>query len=294
MYTKILHFLIINSLILILISCSNEPSIIKPTKTGNNAPNIIAHRGIGSNMQIIDKDTIFENTLNAVKYGFTYFDGVEVDIQMSKSGTIWLFHNDDLHCFDNLTPKCIPNSTDSEIIKLNKRLPDWQKLCTLEDVMRYQSKETTKKYISLDVKGYFKNTCIKDRNISSKYMQDIANKIIKLAKKYNTEDYTLVETDYKEVLSTIKQNSSTSIECYLLGYNNFIKKMNTALKNNYDGLSFNMNDTSLNIKNIKELHNNNLKIQIWTVNINDKKQMALDLGVDFIQSDVIFENKVKP
>ena len=70
--------------------------------------------------------------------------------------------------------------------------------------------------------------------------------------------------------------------------------MNTALKNNYDGLSFNMNDTSLNIKNIKELHNNNLKIQIWTVNINDKKQMALDLGVDFIQSDVIFENKVKP
>ena len=273
MNNKYLSFLISLSFLLSIVSC-------------NNNPHIIAHRGTGIEIQIINNDTIFENTLAAVKYGFANFDGVESDIQMSKSGTIWLFHNDDLPCFDTLKPICIPSSTDEDIIKLNNKLANWRKLCTLEDVFKYQS-TLNNKYISLDVKGYFKTTCLKERSVSNEYMHNIAKEIIRLAKKYNLENYTLVETDYKEVLNTIKEKS-LNIECYLLGYNNFTDKMNYAIKKNYDGLSFNMNDTSLNKKNIKILHDNNLKIQIWTVNINNMKKHALDLSPDFIQSDVVF------
>ena len=261
------------SLIISLVSCNTEPRII-------------AHRGTGSEIKIINEDTIFENTLAAVKYGFTNFDGVESDIQMSKSGTIWLFHNDDLYCFDTISPKCIPSSTDKEIIELNTKLPYWRRLCTLEDVYKYQT-TVDNKYISLDVKGYYKATCIKDRDVSNEYMHDIAKEIIRLARKYQLEDFTLVETDYKEVLNTIKKDSSI-IECYLLGYNNFTDKMNYAIQKNYDGLSFNIKDTSLNKRNIELLHSNKLKIQIWTVNIANKKKHAIELQPDFIQSDVIF------
>jgi len=282
--TKIaLYIFSISLFISTLISCNNEHKV----EPKEYSLHILAHRGTGRQMQIIDNDTIFENTLAAVKYGFTHFDGVETDIQMSKSGTIWLFHNDELLCLDTLNPMCIPNSTDDEILEHNKHLPSWRRLCTLEQVISYQSKQVDIKYISLDVKGYFKNTCIKGRNISNEYMLDIAHKIILLAKKYNTENYTLVETDYREVLNTIK-DESTNIECYLLGYSNFTDKMNYAIKKGYDGLSFNMNDSSLTAKNIEQLHNNNLKIQIWTVNVSSKKPIALKLGADFIQSDVVF------
>ena len=270
---KYLFLFISITIIISIVSCNNEAKII-------------AHRGTGSEIKIINEDTIFENTLAAVKYGFDNFDGVESDIQMSKSGTIWLFHNDELYCIDTLSPKCIPSSTDKEIIELNKKLPNWRKLCTLEDVFKYQS-TLNNKYISLDVKGYFKTNCIKERDVSNEYTHTIANEIIRLSKKYELENYTLVETDYKEVLNTVKKESS-SIECYLLGYNNFTDKMKYAIEKNYDGLSFNMNDTSLNKRNIELLHSNNLKIQIWTVNIADKKKKATELQADFIQSDIIF------
>ncbi len=276
-------FLFIITLVFLIISCNNKPQIVNNYK----GPKILAHRGTGREIQLINNDTIFENTFAAAKYGFANFDGIEADIQMSKSGTIWLFHNDELFSTDSLNIRCIPGSTDDEILEFNKQLPKWRRLCTLEQVMTYQSTEVKNKYISLDVKGYFKNSCIKGRNISNKYMQDIAKEIIRLAKEYNIEKYTLVETDYKEVLNTVKRESS-NIECYLLGYNNFYGKMEQAIENNYDGLSFNMEDTSLNFNNIKKLQKKNLKIQIWTVNINKKKQKALKLEADFIQSDVVF------
>ena len=291
MKLKFFIIVLITSSILSILSCNNssKPTINKNPKIEkhvNVIPKIIAHRGTGSEIKIINEDTIFENTLAAVKYGFDNFDGVESDIQMSKSGTIWLFHNDDLYCFDTLSPKCIPSSTDKEIIELNTKLPYWRQLCTLEDVYKYQT-TVDNKYLSLDVKGYFKTTCIKNRNISDEYMHNIAKEIIRLAKKYNLENNTLVETDYKEVLNTIKNETST-IECYLLGYSNFTDKLNYAIEKRYDGLSFNMNDTSLNIKNIELLHNHKLKIQIWTVNIAKKKNHAIGLQPDFIQSDVVF------
>ncbi len=255
------------------------------TNISNKDPKILAHRGSGTIMQIIGKDTIIENTIAAAKYGFDNFDGIEIDIQMSKSGTIWLYHNSDL--YNNDTQKCILNSTDEEIITLNKDLPKWKQLCTLEDVFVYHSLLNKDKYISLDVKGYFNATCLEGRNISNEYQQNIADEIIRLAKKYKLENSVMIETDYKEVLDHITDNYDT-LKCYFLAYRDFNKKLQEAIDCNYDGLSFSIKDTSLNKANIKKLHNKGLTIQIWTIRNNKEKQKALDLGADFIQSDVIF------
>ncbi len=255
------------------------------TNISNKDPKILAHRGSGTIMQIIGKDTIIENTIAAAKYGFDNFDGIEIDIQMSKSGTIWLYHNSDL--YNNDTQKCILNSTDEEIITLNKDLPKWKQLCTLEDVFVYHSLLNKDKYISLDVKGYFNATCLGGRNISNEYQQNIADEIIRLTKRYKLENSVMIETDYKEVLDHITDNYDT-LKCYFLAYRNFNKKLQEAIDCNYDGLSFSIKDTSLNKANIEKLHNKGLTIQIWTIRNNKEKQKALDLGADFIQSDVIF------
>jgi len=253
----------------------------------NREKRVLAHRGSGSQLNIINGDTIYENTLKAIKYAFENFDGAEIDIQMSKSGTIWLYHNDELYTIDSLTPICIPSAKDSEIITLNSKLPIWKKLCTLEDILTYQSSLKDEKYISLDVKGYFKATCIDKRSVSNEYQHNIAKKIIALANKYNLENLILVETDYQEVLNYIKRNNN-DIECYFLAYDNLIKKVDFAKEKDYDGISFNFNDSSLNNENIKYLHNNSLKIQIWTIHNKTDKQKTLNLDVDYIQSDILF------
>ncbi|MCK5846073.1 MAG: glycerophosphodiester phosphodiesterase [Bacteroidales bacterium] len=271
---KLKHFILLTAVISMLYSCNNDSKII-------------AHRGSGNEISIDNYDTIFENTIAAAKYGFKNFDGIEVDVQMSKSGTIWLYHNSDLYSFDTLSPRCIPSSTDAEIIAINSNLPKWQQLCKLDEVLKYQNSLDDDKYISLDIKGYFENSCLPKQNISWEYQKEIATEIIRLYNKYDLGDLLLVETDYTYFLDEIVRDYN-KIEVYYLGFNNFTTKMDFAIKHNYTGLSFNMNDTSLNERNIKTLHDKGLKIQIWTVNNNSKKQKALDLNADYIQSDVVF------
>lgn len=269
--------LLIVAIILIFASSCHKNHKVVDTK-------VLCHRGAGVGYNYVNDDTIYENTLSAVKYGFTHFDGVEVDVQRSKSGTLWVFHNSDLFIVDSLSPVCVPASNDVQIRNLNSKLPNYKRLCTLEEVLKYRISLKSQKYISLDVKGYFEESCIPGRNASKEYQVSTAEEIVRLVEIYNLQDYVLVETDYLDVLRTVKKLNS-NISCYLLGYNSFEERLDKAKEINVDGLSFNFGDSSLTQESVERLHQANMQIQVWTITSEEELIRAKNLKVDFIQTD---------
>lgn len=273
---RLYKFIILAIVFITVFSCEKKENVIE-TK-------VLCHRGSGIGFSYINGDTIYENTLEAVKYGFAHYDGVEIDIQKSKSGTLWVFHNSDLFHADSSTAICVPSSTDEQIRNLNLELPHFQKLCTLEEVLAYRSILKESKYISLDIKGYFEVNCIEGRNVSKEYQMATAQEIVRLIEKFNLQNFVLVETDYLDVLTKVKELNS-DISCFVLGYNSFDKRFEKAEEINVNGLSFNFRDSSLTAEAINKLHSEDMKIQVWTITSEKELIKAKALKVDFIQTD---------
>ncbi len=265
------HLLLSLLLSLLLFSCQNKTKIL-------------CHRGSGIGFNINKGDSIYENTMDAVKFGFDNYDGIEIDIQKSKDGTLWVFHNSDFEIKDSLCPICIPNATDSEILILNTKLPPYKRLSRLEEVLKYRKSLNSNQYISLDIKGYFDTDCLSKRNVSKEYELNTANEIVRLINKYNLQEYVMVETDYLRVLQRVKALDST-ISTFVLGYNNFNQRLAIAQKIKANGLSFNIHDTSLSQKAIERLHDKGMKIQVWTISSEVEKKKAKEMKADFIQTD---------
>ena len=80
----------------------DNPIVGIPTK-------VLMHRGNGFNTDFV------ENTLPAAAYGLSVLDGVELDIQMSKEGTLWLDHDNEVKDCDGGVIGCFQDLTDQEI-----------------------------------------------------------------------------------------------------------------------------------------------------------------------------------
>lgn len=232
---------------------------------------LLGHRATGSNV----KSGFLENTMPAVEEALKYADGIEVDVQMSSSGTLWMYHNS---LFTNLCPEsqkitdsldihCVLSSPDNLIQKLRLCYDTLQeKIYPLEELMELLSSDKYKdKIVSLDVKGYFDQKCIPGNNVDEKYLREVNDNLYAMILKYNLIDRVIVETDYTFLLKLLKATDS-NIQCFLLGYNNLPSKVDKAYALGMDGISFNLNDSTLNNSNVAYLKSKGLKLQLWTIN----------------------------
>ena len=73
------------------------------------------HRGNGFNTDFV------ENTLPAAEYGLSVLDGIEQDIQISKDGTLWLDHDNEVYDCEGNNIGCFQTLTDDEIRWLRVR-----------------------------------------------------------------------------------------------------------------------------------------------------------------------------
>ncbi len=210
-------------------------------------------------------------------------DGVEVDIQISEDGTLWLAHDVELPDCDGISYKCFPKFSDEEIIALDSCNGDTRNFTKLENVFLLMSSTYPEKYISIDVKPWF--GCGMSEVGLLAGMSSTAEEIIRLTEKYNLQNRVMVESASIAFLNNIKNNSK-GIECYFLTFENFEKGTSTALKNGYAGISFKYNE-SLNADYVKVLHKKGLRIQIWTINTEEDLLEALLIKPDFIQTDNI-------
>lgn len=133
--------------ILILISsCSKDISDYPDSISPFTRTHILAHKAGGGNDNPHE-----ENTLEAAIYGFSILDGIETDIQMSRNGTLWLYHDEIIKDPDN-KDKRIPGLTDTEINVLIKT--HGLKLNTLNEILQWKQDNNNNDYISLDIKSW--------------------------------------------------------------------------------------------------------------------------------------------
>jgi len=113
-----------------------------------------------------------DNTREAVEYALSMegCDGIEIDVQLSADGELWLFHNTNLELETN-TSGCVPNLNFSDLNQTHYTTFGKEKLVRLRDLDTSYFKG---KKILLDIRHY--NECASqfvDQNAMISHLQEI-------------------------------------------------------------------------------------------------------------------------
>jgi len=240
------------------------------------APQKIVHRGGESQFHL-------ENTLEGVKRSLREFDGVEVDVQISKSESIWLSHSSDVYqCSAKL--KCFPETLDSEIKAILNCNGTEFSYTNLEDVFKFMKDSFPLKPICIDMKGWV--PCSVNSVDIEGMLRREGELIIILAQKYGLAQNLLFETETTSVLDYLHSKKSGA-GIYLTSYGDFERAVLIALKQNYSGISFKTNiGEKLSKDKIDLLHRKGLKIIVWNLLNKDEIAYYESIGVDYIQFDL--------
>jgi glycerophosphoryl diester phosphodiesterase len=262
-------FLFIVILVFVLAGCNNAG-----VETEYPETRILGHRGSGHTSEEFQ-----ENTFSSVINAFKRLDGAEADIQCSKDGTIWLFHDASLPGNELL---CVPGATDRELDELSRESENFT-ITRLEEIFDYMIQMEETPVLSLDVKGHFTNGCFETNNAPNSYFDLMAQSLSDLLALYPLHAHVVVETDYVYFLDLIKE-LEPQLELYLLGYRNFRERIEKALEKGYQGISYNFKDEFLTHEEIELARQNGLKVQLWTIYTQDDMEVALSWKPAFIQT----------
>lgn len=270
---KSIYFIVIA----IFFSCSKTENFVI-TKLPEPATKILGHMGSGSGNQLYEEDT-FEGA----KFGLSQLNGIELDLQISKSGTLWLGHNSALPDCSIYYAGCFSAFSDDELMKLDSCLGNEITYSRLEEVFIFMAENYPEKHISLDVKAWF--PCLIARLNTISQMNKIADEIVRLAIKYKLERNILVESATQSFLNRVRSKSK-EIECYYMALDKFENAMELAAKNNYSGISYKFKtNENLTPELVETYRTKGLKLQLWTVNSAEAIQKALLLKPDYLQTD---------
>ncbi len=189
-------------------ACHKDTSHYPEKANPYTSTHFLAHKtGGGSN------NPYKENTLEAAIYGFAHLDGVEADIQKSRDGTLWLYHDEIIKTKDG-KDKRIPGLTDNEIRDI---ITDCKlQLNTLEELLQWKQENNNKDYISLDIKSWLPT---KYSNTQG-YLIEVADAICLLSKKYKCGTFLLTECENAYCLKRIKEKDA-DIACFLCSYGDY-------------------------------------------------------------------------
>ncbi len=241
------------------------------------APTIdMAHRA-GGNLSFRD------NTLEAVMNALPLVGGIEVDVMLSKSRTVWLSHSPKvIDCAGE--QKCFSETFDSEIRDITNCNGADISYTTLEQVMQYMDQNNIRKSISIDLKGWA--PCGGEGIDVEGIMRLEAEEIIRLGHKYHLNEYLLFETEIASVLKWIKEKDS-SVQTYYTTFGDFERGMLQALDHGFTGISYkSFFADELNAGLISMLHKKGLRINAWNIPDNLHAQQLRDINCDFIQIDL--------
>jgi glycerophosphoryl diester phosphodiesterase len=223
------------------------------------------------------------NTYKACIYGLPLLDGIECDLQKSRSNTLWLNHSPLISSCGTFAENCFASLSDNSIIQIDSCLGVDKDYTTLERIFAYMHDNYPNKYISLDVKAW--SPCdIAGLNITQE-MNEMGQAIINLTIKYNLQHKVMVESETGDFLYYVKTHSSF-IETYLSTNGDFELGVSRALNAGFSGVSFKYKYLeTITKEHIDLIHKKGLKIQLWTLNDSIDMAEALALKPDFIQTD---------
>lgn len=266
--------IIIGTLLLLYSSC--ERIEYYPDRPLNNIkPYVLGHAGSG----IVGRGDTMESCIN----GLILSDGIEIDLQMSADGTLWLSHGEGTIPCKAFGEECFHVISDSRIEEINTCLGTADSYPRLTTVFEYINLHHPDSFVSLDVKVW--EPCgLSDLNVT-RNMNILAQKIIDLTQQYKLEHQIMVESEVGDFLYYVRTHSDF-IETYLTTLGDYELGVSRALESEFSGISFKYQfSESISKEQIDLLHRKGLKIHLWPVNGTEDIEEAKLLGADFIQTD---------
>jgi glycerophosphoryl diester phosphodiesterase len=277
--------IIIFSLTMITFFGCDKVELDRIKNLNNNRIQIIGHGGSG--FQSINNQlphNSFTSVVNAVEQLGT--DGVEIDIQISKDGNIFMYHDEKLHTMTDCDD-CLYNH-DAEYIKKCRFKNNFdvniftnEKVTPLEEVVVRFSQRKIKPIILLDVKTIL--ACAGGANTETSIRTNMSNAIAALIIKHSAWDWIYVESDDVQLLQKVRQ-LNPNIKCIL--YQPISSEtIQVAKENNFFG--FVCSNVTTSADQVQMAHNANLFVVLFSVKSRDGVMEAIKKNPDFIETDSI-------
>jgi len=281
-YIRFGCFLLIVGLVVLFEQCQKDSATTPPMETDVQ---FLGHKGSGSSSI---NPSIIENTLPAVQKGLTTLTGVELDLQMSLDGTIWLFHDLDLSgsSCNTTVHKTIILSYDTDIAKIN--------ICTTKAVDRiYRLSEfitfwnqASPFYVSLHIKLDFPKDSINKAVIGGEaiYLSKFADNLAKIIPSVKDPGKIMLEVYDATFCKRIHQ-LIPGIKVCLIKEVTFPKQIDDAIALGYDGVSCTFDEPTLTGSEVTRAQSNGLIVQLWTPDTKQELATAFGFHPNTIQTD---------
>lgn len=284
--SKLLPTILVSLLFLLFNTQCQKNSEPVPDLNTELSVKILGHKGGGNNSF---NDLHIENTLPSVQDGLKSLDGVEVDLQMSLDGTIWMFHHTDIgeSCCDPSYHHAIPLLTDSEILNIKICSGTKQsRIYRLAELIDFWNADSKGFYISMHVKLDFPANTFASSIIGGevKYLSKMADGLAKLLTTQNHQDQLFLEV-YDSAFCTKIHSSISNIKVCLLKEVSFQQQIIDALNLGYDGVSCIFTEPTLTASEVKRAQDNGLVVHLWTPDTEKELRSVYDLHPNFIQSN---------
>lgn len=291
-------FIVAATSLLLCNSCSKINSVDenfvksqKPSKgtTSKVQVKFLGHRGAGSNNY---NDVNMENTIPSVVEALKVLEGVEVDMQMSLDGTIWLFHDADINrslCNPGAA-RSIPTMRDSEISQL--------KLCSrtkkgrvykFSELITLWNSYPKGFYIAMHIREDFPAATYNAVNGRPAYLKRLADMLAKEIElstlKHSADQFLIEEEDLVLPNQLRKYPVGKKVKYFLFEYKTFDRLVADAIVMGFDGVSVNFTSSGLSAKKIQAAQARNIAVQVWTPYYDKDVQKVYNMRPDFIQTD---------
>lgn len=232
-------------------------------KLSNKKPLMIAHRGLSS----FEK----ENTMASFIAGgnHTYY-GMECDIHVTKDNVIVVCHDSNLERVSGVN-LVIEESTYEEIQQVN--LYDVKK----ENNWPYLKVPTFEEYLDCCIR-YNKVAVIEFKFL---FKEEDVYRVIEIVKSRNYLDKCVfISFVYENLTFVRKYDSNSNVQFLLAEYKDEL--IERCIKESVD---IDIHYSLLNQERIDYLHQNNLKINVWTVDDPEIGEKLSEMKVDFITTN---------
>ena len=251
----------------------------------------LGHKGNGSNNY---HDDILENTLPAAVFALQSMDGVELDVQASLDGTLWIYHDASVYGAScnggGDTEEEIPTMYDSEIEQLlicHKTKRD--RIYKLQEVVDYWNSHPGGFHLSLDMKISYSAKTFAAIGGRTDYIARVALNLSKTFATIAHPNQLMVEVQTQDFIAPIRRQSNGNLfQLYYIVNGSLTENIPVAKTKGFTGISCEYTNPTVTAESIQLAHEAGLKIQLWTPYYRDQLRTAFAMGPDAIQTDNMY------
>ena len=287
--SKYFRFGILFSGLLILLTtsrCKKDPVTVPSITPTETDVRFLGHKG-GGNSDI--NPNHIEQTILSIQDGLKTMNGIEVDLQMSLDGTIWMYHDMDLNRWSCKTNDhhTIVLMKDADIEKAQICSGSNQdRIYKLEELINLWKNSASGFFISMEVKLDFPSDTINNQLIGGEaaYLSKFAGRMYIIFSEVKFQNQLLLEV-YDATFCTKIHSLIPEIKVCLIKSVSFPQQINDALALGYDGVSCIFDEPTLSAAEVQRARDNGLIVQLWTPDTKDELTKAFNYHPNYIQTD---------